>query len=67
MVTGDEMRVGLIGHRELLHGTRLDQLLRKGAEAGEHFWALGPVLGLWDQGQGPFHPVRSPLDHLALA
>lgn len=30
VVTGDEVGVGLIGHRELLHGTRLDQLPREG-------------------------------------
>lgn len=41
VVTGDEVGVGLIRHRELLHGTCLDQLLRKGAEAGEH------SSGLW--------------------
>lgn len=40
VVTGDEVGVGLIGHRELLHGTRLDQLLRKGVKAGE-------CSGLW--------------------
>ena len=41
VVTGDEVRVGLVGHRELLHGARLDQLLSKGAEAGER------SSGLW--------------------
>lgn len=41
VVTGDEVGVGLVGHRELLHGARLDQLLRKGAEAGER------SSGLW--------------------
>lgn len=34
VVAGDEVGVGVIGHRELLHGTRLDQLLREGKEAG---------------------------------
>lgn len=35
VVTGDEVGVGLVGHGELLHGTRLDQLLREEAGAGE--------------------------------
>lgn len=34
VVTGDEVGIGVIGHRELLHGTRLDQLLRESKEAG---------------------------------
>lgn len=51
VVTGDKVGVGLIGHRELLHGTCLDQLLRKGAEAGEcssGLWA-GSACG-WARG-----------------
>lgn len=29
VVTGDEVGVGVVGHGELLHGARLDQLLRE--------------------------------------
>lgn len=39
VVTGDEVGVGLVGHGELLHGARLDQLLRE--ERWRIFWALG--------------------------
>lgn len=45
VVTGDEVGVGLIGHRELLHGARLDQLPREGAGAGK--CSSGPDLRLW--------------------
>lgn len=54
VVTGDEVGVGLIGHGELLHGARLDQLLREGG---------GNVLGgavACDEGHGLFHPAKDP-------
>lgn len=54
VVTGDEVGVGLIGHRELLHGTRLDQLLREGR--GLENVLLGSGLGCaCDEVQGSFH------------
>lgn len=49
VVTGDEVGVGLIGHRELLHGTRLDQWGREAAEGvvlpAEHHGACWELLG----------------------
>lgn len=57
VVTGDEVRVGLIGHGELLHGTRLDQLPREGAGAGECSSGLGYAR---DEGQGPLHLAGGP-------
>lgn len=34
VVTGDEVGVGVVGPRELLHGARLDQLLREVEKLG---------------------------------
>lgn len=34
VVTGEEVGVGVIGHRKLLHGACLDQLQRDGTELG---------------------------------
>lgn len=49
VVTGDEVRVGLIGHGELLHGTRLDQRGWEAAEGvvlpTEHHGACWELLG----------------------
>lgn len=50
VVTGDEVGIGVIGHRELLHGTRLDQLWRWEAAEGvvlptEHHGACWELLG----------------------
>lgn len=36
VVTGDEVGVGMVGHRELLHGTCLDQLLRESKAGPMH-------------------------------
>lgn len=61
VVTGDEVGVGLIGHWELLHGTRLDQLLREGRGAGEcssGLWA-GPVLVMRSRGHSIQREVRT--------
>lgn len=52
VVTGDEVGIGLIGHRELLHSTRLDQLLREGQELDNVL--LGCTYAC-DKGQGPSH------------
>lgn len=35
VVTGDEVGVGMVGHGELLHGARLDQLLREAEKLGQ--------------------------------
>lgn len=50
MVTGDEVGVGVVGHRELLHGARLDQLLRETEQLGlcfqeakDHHPAIGSL------------------------
>lgn len=49
VVTGDEVGVGLIGHRKLLHGARLDQRGREAAKwvmlPTEHHGACWELLG----------------------
>lgn len=47
VVTGDEVGVGMVGHRELLHGTCLDQLLRESKTGPMHQGGQGtpPVKG----------------------
>lgn len=49
VVTGDEVGVGLIGHRQLLHGARLDERGREAAEGvvlpAEHHGACWELLG----------------------
>lgn len=58
VVTGDEVRIGLIGHGELLHGTRLDQLPREGGGRGLQN-VLGSGLRLClGQGPGAIPPIE---------
>lgn len=52
VVTGDEVGVGVVGSRELLHGARLDQLLREVEKLG---LCLPPKPGTTIQLQVPMH------------
>lgn len=49
VVTGDEVGIGVVGHGELLHGTRLDQRRWEAAEGvvlpTEHHGACWELLG----------------------